>query len=218
MENKPGNEGSLVFSYLELRKAIGLLGITLPFIVSLGALILFQTGIQSSISRYYHTGMRDVFVGTLCAIGFFLLSYRGYEPSDDIAGDLGCVFAVGVALFPTTPDGTAGSGASLIGYVHLAFATLFFLTLIYFSLFLFTKTNPNKSPSKRKLQRNKVYKACGYTMGVCILLIAVYSFLPSEMTSLLEDCKPLYWLEALAILAFGISWFTKGEAILKDQV
>ena len=218
MNNRLRNEISLVFSYLALRKTIGLLGIAFPFVLSLGALILFQTGIQSSISSYYHTGMRDAFVGTLCVIGFFLLSYRGYERSDDIAGDLGCAFAVGVALFPTTPHDAAASGARLIGYVHLAFAALFFLTLIYFSLFLFTKTDPSKSPSRRKLQRNKVYKTCGYTMGICILLIAIYSFLPGKMVSLLEAYKPVYWLEALAVLAFGISWFTKGEAILKDEV
>ncbi len=151
-------------------------------------------------------------------IGFFLLSYKGHKCSDDIAGDLACVFAVGVALFPTTPDGAAASGARLIGYVHQAFAALFFLTLIYFSLCLFTKTDPKKSPSKKKLQRNKVYKACGYTMGFCILLIAIHSFLPSEMQSLFEEYKPVYWLETLAVLAFGISWFTKSEAILKDEV
>ena len=216
MNNRLWNEISLVFSYLALRKTIGLLGIALPFVLSLGALILFHAGIQSSISSYYHTGMRDVFVGTLCVIGFFLLSYKGYERSDDIAGDLGCLFAVGVALFPTTPDVAAASSTRLIGYVHLAFAALFFLTLIYFSLFLFTKTGPNKSPSKRKLQRNKVYKACGYTMGICLLLITIYSFLPDTMASFLEAYKPVYWFETLAILAFGISWFTKGEAILKD--
>jgi hypothetical protein len=218
MENKLGKEQSMVFSYLTLRKAIGILGIALPFVVSLGALILFQTGLQSSISSYYYTGMRDLFVGTLFTIGFFLLSYKGYERSDDIAGDLACIFAVGVALFPTTPNGIVTSGARLTGYVHLAFAALFFLTLTYFSLVLFTKTDPNKSPSKRKLQRNKVYKVCGYTMGFCILLMFVYTFLPSEMESFIEKYKPAYWLEALAILAFGVSWFTKGEAILKDNV
>src|SRR3989304_3888454 len=137
--SEPGNERSLIISYLTLRKTIGLLGTALPFVLSLGALILFQTGIQSSISSYYHTDMRDVFVGTLCVIGVFLLSYKGYERTDDIAGDLGCVFAVGVALFPTAPDSTASSVDRLIGYVHHAFAALFFLTLIYFSLFLFTK-------------------------------------------------------------------------------
>ncbi len=217
MNNRLGNEISLVFSYLALRKSIGLLGIAFPFVVSLGALILFQTGIQSSVSSYYHTGMRDVFVGTLCVIGFFLLSYKGYERSDNVAGNLGCIFAVGLALFPTTPDCAAASGARLIGYVHLAFSALFFLTLIYFSLFLFTKTDPNKSPSRRKLQRNKVYKACGYTMGICILLIAIYSFLPDTMATFLKAYKPVYWLEALAVLAFGISWLTKGQAILKGE-
>ena len=55
-------------------------------------------------------------------------------------------------------------------------------------------------------------------MGICILLIAIYSFLPGTMASLLEAYKPVYWLEALAVFAFGISWFTKGEAILKDEV
>jgi hypothetical protein len=52
MNKRMGNKISLVFSYLELRKTIGLLGIAFPFVLSLGALILFQTGIQSSISSY----------------------------------------------------------------------------------------------------------------------------------------------------------------------
>ena len=216
MNNRLRNETSLVFSYLALRKTIGLLGIALPFVLSLGALILFHAGIQSSISSYYYTGMRDVFVGTLFVIGFFMLSYKGYERSDDIAGDLGCLFAVGVALFPTTPDTAITSGARLVGYAHLVFAALFFMTLIYFSLFLFTKTDPNKSPSRRKLQRNKIYRTCGYMIGICLLLIILFSLLPDTMVAFLEAYKPVYWFETLAILAFGISWFTKGEAILMD--
>ena len=217
MEKNTSQNMSLVFSYLELRKAIGILGMALPFVVSLGARLFFQEGIQRSISAYYHTGMRDVFVGTLFAIGFFLLSYKGYERSDDITGDLGCLFAVGVALFPTTPDGEVTGAARLVGTVHLVFAGLFFLTLIYSSLFLFTKTDPTKPPTNRKLQRNMVYRACGYTMAACIVLIMLYFFLLEEAVPQLAGWRPVYWLEALAILTFGISWFTKGEAILKDE-
>jgi hypothetical protein len=210
-------KNSLVFSYLTLRTTIGVLGMALPFVVSLGALVLFQTGFQSSISAYYYTGMRDVLVGVLWAIGFFLFSYKGYDRVDNIAGNLACLFAVGVALFPTSPDGATNSGLLLIGAVHAVFAGLFFLTLIYFCLFLFTKTDPHAPPTKRKLQRNRVYRACGYCMSVCILLIAIYTLLPLNLASLFTACKPVYWLEALAILAFGVSWFTKGEAILKDE-
>jgi hypothetical protein len=217
MQQELGNEKTLVISYLTLRKAIGILGTALPFVVSLGALIVFQTGIQSSLSSYYYTGMRDVFVGTLWAIGFFLLSYKGYERTDEIAGDLGCVFAVGVSLFPTAPDCATSCTAQIIGHIHLIFATLFFLTLIYFSLCLFTKTDPTKPPSIRKKQRNIIYKVCGYVMSVCVLLIAVYYFLPKEAKALFKVLNPVYWLEATAIVAFGISWLIKGEAILKDE-
>jgi len=217
MNRESGNGTSLVFSYLELRRIIGLLGILFPFILAIGALLIFNTGPQSSVSAYYHTGMRDVFVGILFAIGFFLLTYRGYERSDNRAGNLCCVFAIGVALFPCTPDVGATNPDHIIGYIHLAFAALFFLTLIYFSLFLFTKTDPEKPPSRRKIQRNRIYKVCGYAMLICILLIAVYIILPDSTALAFEPLNPVYWLEALAVLFFGISWFTKGEAILKDE-
>lgn len=217
MGKRSGNQSSLVFSYLILRKTIGLLGITFPLVLSVGALIIFGTDIQDSISSYYHTGMRDVFVGTLFVMGFFLLSYRGYERADDIAGDLACVFAVGVAIFRTTPDGAASGGTDFIGYIHLTFAALFFMTLIYFSLFLFTKTDLSRQPTRRKLLRNKVYKACGFAMSICILLIVVHSFLPTEVALRVEQYNLVFWLQTIAIVAFGISWLTKGEAILKDE-
>ena len=213
-----GNASSLVFTYLEVRRTIGILGLLFPFILLIGALVLFQTGIQSSISNYYHTGMRDVFVGMLFVIGFFLFAYKGYERSDNIAGNLACIFAVGVALFPCTPDYGATAIDHIIGYIHLAFATLFFLTLIYFSLFLFTKTNPDRTPTKKKLQRNTVYKICGYIMFVCIVLIFVYIILPDSIASFFETLNPVYWLETFTVLAFGISWLVKGEAILRDKV
>ncbi len=217
MNSQLGNEKSLIFSYLALRKAVGFLGAALPFAVSLGALLIFRTGIQSSISSYYWTGMRDVLVGILWAIGFFLLSYRGYARADAIAGRLGCIFAVGISLFPTAPDGSPSSVARVVGTMHLIFAALFFFTLVYFSYFLFTKTDPTKPPTRRKLQRNVIYKACGIVMFVCILLIGVYHFLPPPAAALFKPYDPIFWLETIAIFAFGISWLTKGETILKDQ-
>jgi len=209
---------NLVFPYLTLRTIIGVLGMALPFVISLGALAFFQTGLQPSISAYYHTGMRDVFVGMLWAIGFFLFSYEGYERADNIAGELACVFAIGVALFPTTPQGAAGPVASVIGVVHLVFAGLFFLTLSYFCLFLFTRTNPNNPPTPRKLQRILVYRICGITMLVCFALIPIFTYLlPPDLVERIAPLKPVFWLESIAIFAFGTSWFVKGEGILRDM-
>jgi hypothetical protein len=151
----------------------------------------------------------------MCAIGVFLMSYRGYERRDAIAGRFASLCAVGVALFPTSPLPVPTPDATLIGGVHLTFAALLFLTLAYFSLMLFTETDPYTPPTRQKLQRNVVYRASGYIMLACIALIAVAALPPIK--AMVEKLDPRFWLEAIAIVAFGISWLTKGEAILKDQ-
>ncbi len=219
MKKKTVGDQNLVFSYLTLRKAVGILGTALPFLVALGAWLLFQTGLRGSLSGYYYTAMRDVFVGGLCGIGIFLFSYKGYGQADDLAGNLACLFAIGVALFPTTPDDPAAAQAFNTGLIHYLFAACFFATLSYFSLVLFTKTNPRGKPpmTPRKRQRNRVYQVCGYIMIACIVLIGVYSFFLQKAVPLLAAYHPIFWLEAVAIVAFGISWLTKGEALLKDQ-
>lgn len=209
----PSTEKSLALWYVKLRKAIGMLGVILPFAVSLGALIIFNEPQQTSISAYYYTHMRDVLVGTLFAIGFFLYSYE-YGRPDGIAAKIAFVAALGVALFPTDP----GKDATFIGTLHLIFAASFFLTLSYFCLFLFVKTHPGGFPpmTVRKKQRNLLYRICGGVMIACILLMGIYHLAGGDETSL-ANLHPIFWLEAIAIVAFGISWLTKGEAILADE-
>lgn len=214
--NNPGSGNNLIISYLTLRKLIGILGVGLPFVMMSGGLIVFQTTIQRSISSYYYTGMRDVFVGILCAIGVFLISYHGYELSDFIAGKLGGASALAIALFPTTPEAHASPAGRIFGMVHYAGAALFFLTIAYFALFLFTKTDPEKTPTPRKKQRNRVYKISGWTILVCLALIAING-LSGDRSVIPEDVHPVFWLETMANMAFGISWIVKGEAILKDR-
>lgn len=204
-------------AYMSLRSLIGALGMALPFVVSLGGVVFDHTGLQTSISAYYYTGMRDFLVGILWAIGFFLFSYTGYDRIDRIAAKLSCLFAIGVAVFPTSPDGATDPSAIFIGQIHLLFAALLFVTLTCFCLFLFTKTDPALPPTRQKLLRNKVYRLSGAIMSVCILLMLIYNFLPPQVASLFADYRPIYWLEASAIFSFGISWFVKGEGILKDE-
>jgi hypothetical protein len=214
MNNNPTNP--LVISFLTLRKAIGCLGMALPFVLALGGLILFQLGIQGSISGYYHTEMRDVLVGTLCAIGVFLWGYKGFDQRDNLASDIAGFSAIGIALFPTAPPNPS-SIEKIISGVHLVFAASFFITLALISLFLFTLSNPNKPATPQKLKRNLVYRICGYIILAAIVLIAIVGILPDPIQSWLNLLDPVFWLEAIAIVAFGVSWFVKGEGILQDQ-
>ena len=214
----PANIPTLL-SYFGLRKAIGVIGIALPFVLWFGQPLLDQllgaaSGIPSSVSGYYYSPLRDVFVGSLCAIGVFLFSYKGYDKKDAIAGKIASFSALGVALFPTTPDTGVTPLATFIGYVHAFFAAFFFLTLAIFSLVLFRKTDETKAPTWQKLQRNKVYLTCGITILLCLVLIAIIHFLPSGAS--IWRFYPVFWLETIADVAFGVSWLVKGEAILKD--
>ena len=214
MNDRPNNR--LVVSYLMLRKAIGCLGMGLPILLAIGGLIIFRTGIQATISDYYYTGMGDVFVGTLFAMGVFLFSYKGYGRKDNRAGNIAAVCVIGTALFPTTPNDPTGL-AAFIGTVHIVFATAYFVTLAYFSLVLFTKSDPTQPPTQRKLQRNRVYRVCGYLIVWSLIAIALLALLPDGLTNFLEGANPVFWLESVMVIAFGVSWFVKGEGILEDK-
>ena len=217
MHHVTRSDQSLVISYRTLRKIVGILGLSLPIVLFAGAYLIFDLGIQTSISGYYHTGMRDVFVGTLCVIGFFLLSYKGHEPKDDYAGDAACLFVLVVAFVPAAPDAAVSQEAFNLGFIHLLSASAFFAMLIYFSLVLFTKTHRNAAPTRRKQQRNRIYRYCGVTMIICVSLILLYKVILIGRFALLDFIKPVYWLEAIAISAFGLSWLTKGRAILNER-
>jgi hypothetical protein len=206
---------SQLISYYALRIAVGVIGIALPFVVAIGKLLIEGRGLQGSVSGYYYTIMRDVFVGSLCAIAVFLFTYRGYDWRDNLAGNIAGAAALGVAIFPTTPDPDPTAAQQLIGWLHLLFAAVFFATLAVFCLVLFTKMNPALPPTPEKLKRNLVYRVCGSIIIGCLVLIAGVGMLDAGPA--LEAFAPVFWLEALAIVAFGVSWLTKGEAILADK-
>ena len=175
----------------------------------LGVFIIFKGEIiQKSISHYYHTGMGNVFVGALCAVALFMFFYSGYDKWDDWAGNVAAIFAIGVAWFPTTEVGSS----DLTGKIHLAFATLFFLTLAIFSLLLFTRKGSN--PTQQKLTRNRIYVICGLIMIACLVAIPIYlNFIQNDY----HGSGFVFWAETIALVAFGVSWLTKGGTLYPDK-
>jgi len=207
IEFEPQDERALLVSYLTLRRVLGLLGFLLPIVLLVEGFVL-DGRMQSSISAYYDLERpRDVLVGTLFTIGFFLLTYRGYEREDDIAGKIAFVFALGVALFPY-------NGPGFVGVVHHVSAAGLFLVLAYYSLFLFTRSAGPKTPEKRK--RNRVYRICGATIVASLAVIALHSIYARVTGAAASEWRGLFWLESAALWAFGVSWFVKGETLWRD--
>jgi hypothetical protein len=207
----PSDESNYVLSYKGLRKAVGIIGIALPIGLLVGKPLVDGGGMLGSISAYYYTGMQNYFVGTLCALAVFFFSYR-YAPRDNFLSTLASLFAFGVVFFPTTPRGV---DTTWTGRLHIACALLFFLTLAYFAYFIFTLPPlPKEKQEPRKRLRNKIYRICGVTIVVSLLLSPILDRLLSDAVR--DRIHPLFWLESIAVWAFSFSWLVKGGFLFKD--
>lgn len=153
--------------------------------------------------------MQNVFVGALCAIGAFFLSYKGEDKKDAWAGRIAGICAIGAGIFPIQPPNGA---VTIIAGLHLGFVAVLYLTLAYFAIARFPVRGAVLG--RRMLLRNRLYRICGYTIAACIVLISAGQ-LPFVRARLGSN-RPGFWLESLATVAFGISWLTKGEKILRD--
>ena len=219
-----------VISYYTMRRAIGILGITLPLILVAGsALFGGCREAQYSISTYYHTNMRNIFVGYNCAVALFLFAYRGHDWRDNLAGYLGCIFVLGVAFLPCS-IGDPGRPClvpalaqnPLVGKLHNLSALLYFIVLIVYALFLFPRTHLDMISGEKmymgrqKRKRNVVYYLCGSLMTASLLLILTYVWMLQKHNPDLERLDPVFWLEVVILLSFGISWLTKGQLFFRD--
>ncbi len=88
-------------TYRYLRVAVVAMAVLLG--VSVGIEIVFgpRGGILDSISAYYYTPVRGVFVGALLAVGLGLVAIKGREGPEDMMLNLAGMLAPLVALVPT---------------------------------------------------------------------------------------------------------------------
>lgn len=217
-------ENKLVLSYLTVCKIIGILGFFFPLILVLGSFLFGGcTEIQNSISNYYHTNMRDVFVGYVGTLSILLFSYKGYDIIDRIVSGCAGIFGTIVALMPMAlrdPLPNCNIVCTVQTYriihtIHLISAALFILSMAYFTLFLFTKGETRPTPEKRI--RNKIYHGAGYIMLTCIAFLILFFLIPDHIHHTLLQYKPAFWLETIAFVAFGFSWLVKGGVFFKDE-
>ena len=220
-----------IISYYTMRRAIGVLGITLPLILVGGSSLFGDCNeVQGSISTYYYTNMRNIFVGFNCAVALFLFAYRGHDWRDNLAGYLGCIFVLGVAFLPSTVSSpgqpclvAATAQSPLVGKLHNLSALLYFIILIVYSLFLFPMTHMDmvtgekKFMGRQKKKRNVVYYICGGIMTASLLLILFYMGFLEKPYPGLKRLNPVFWLESFVLLSFGITWLTKGQLIFRDE-
>ena len=170
-----------VMDYRTLRAVIGGIVILLVPVVYIGNWLIFirhpgdcfynPHWIPGSLSGFYYTHMRNLFVGAICAVGVFLVAYRGHDRWDDRLTNVAGLAAICIALFPTMPPYYSKSPngpnqfftranqcgpstlityhlsphQSSIRYVHVVSLFVLFLMVFLMVLVQFTRTKPSKA-------------------------------------------------------------------------
>ncbi len=206
------------FNHKAMRRFVGFTAI----LVSPVVMVFSQRfGDLTSISISYWTDARDIFVGSLIAIGFFLSAYNGTGLRRDWEywlSKLAGVFAICIALFPT--DGFPGKGslpaqwvqcvAGLFGLavetVHFGSAVLLFACLIALMWFFSARAK-----IKGKHGRAKLYQWVSVLMGGGIAV----GYVVGEFVLHIE--ATIFWIETWGLTLFGIGWLVAGCYRSEDQ-
>lgn len=215
------SEHHCIVSYRTLGRMIGWAGLLMPVVVRGGGLLVEGIRTTDSLSAYYYTSMRDIFVSVTVLTGALLACYRTAHRLDNVVATCAGLAAIGLALFPMDPTyaaellarypdlGTARhySNHGVLGY-HLMFAITFAVLSFYLVYFRFGAHTP--ADGAQASRRRLVYKCCG---GVMLL-----SFVAIFVLGTTTHSASFFWPETGAVVAFAVAWLVKGEAVLRDPL
>ena len=210
----------MIKAHIFQRRTLGILGITLPFMVLLiGRFGNNAPGWYYSISASAYTNAAPWFLATMGAVGWFLIAYAFYAYKEYGKLDFAINFASGVcalvvAFFPCftsikiTSVGLIPLSVKVSSVIHNVSAAAFFGLLTSNILFLFTKSAG--APTAEKLKRNLVYRICGSGMLAFIISQIVTAKIGVDGPATMIN-------ETGMLICFGVAWLVKGEATLKDK-
>jgi hypothetical protein len=202
----------------------------LPVVLIIGEMFFLRTGVQvrGSISAYYHTSMRDLFVGGLTVIGFLLLTYMAGQKrrldwwlsSTAGIGVLGLTYfptmrpdlADGAPLCGTTPEPAGCSPVQQllhetpVATIHFTCAAVFILSLAGISFYFACRAR-----RKRNEVAAAIHRICGYVILAAVGWIALGGVLKADVGPL----TPLYLGEIVSVWAFAFSWLTAARYLLR---
>ncbi len=211
-------------TYLWMRLGVGALGAVLPVVLVAVDRAVFhgRPFVRDSMSAYYYSGMRELFVGVIFASGAFLVAYKVSEASLDNTTSIGAgLCAWLIALFPTGRPSLAEHpkpprpplnplqdlvGEDRVKWVHYGASAGFIICLAALAvLFGYREGRLPRVPQKLPPRFWRTFHyTCAFVMGLGAAWILV--------TSLTHDGPRWSTLlgEWVCTWAWALSWLLKG--------
>lgn len=204
----PQRTSHLEKSFIVQRRGMAILAAIFPFVFLASSFIFNRTEFKTSISSYYFApdAERNFFVGVLCAIGVFLLLYKGYNRLEDRILDLAGISAVGIAFFPTAESSDCTSSAIS---AHGVFAVTFFVCIFIICIFMSEKSLEEMDDVHRQSAFRRAYRVCSAIMIASIALAVLSQLLPEEYFLILCKNSAIFWFEAIGVWSFSAFWYIK---------
>lgn len=206
----------MIGTYTSLRIGLVVIAFAFPLVLWLGGLWRDSPGLRGSMSAYYHSAMRDWFVGALFAIGACLYLYKGFTSKENLLLNLAALFAVGVAIFPMgwppknwPPQGWPNEplcNTFTAGYVHVTCAVLAFLCIALVCWFCASDTLPLMQDPARREKFHRAYLWLGIAMLVSPLIAVALKFT-------LGQSSYVFLAELTAMYVFAAYWLVKSREI-----
>ncbi len=201
-------QAHITATYRALRAGLVALGLALPWVLWIGGRLAGDP-LQRSMSAYYFTPMRDVFVGTLFAVAALLVLYKGYTVIEDRVLDLAGVLLAGVALFHADPPGCGAAGPPV--NPHGVLAVLFFACIAYVGVFRASDTLGLVHDAARAARFRRTDRLLGALM-IASPLVAVVLRLALQAPG--GGARSLaFFAEATGTTVFAVYWLVKSREI-----
>jgi hypothetical protein len=194
---------NILSTYFFLRTGIVALALLLPTGIFAYTLIVQHKLEQTSLSAFYGAyggDMQNWFVGILCAIGAFLILYKGFTFAEDMALNAAGLFSILTAITPCSCWDKVEPHSKL----HSTFAILFFACMAYVCFFCARNTIsllPDKTTME--LYRRKYRQITVTLIGSPVAAVLVSAFATGQ-TQLF-----LIAVETIGIAIFAYYWYTK---------
>lgn len=223
-------------SYLLNRMVIGGIGVLLPTLLFIADWLFLRgaVSVRGSLSAYYHTPARDLFVAALCVTGVMLLTYMAAQAStwDFWLSSRAGLAVLGVALLPTkrpsldvsaplcgpdsipVPPGCTqlqqAFGETAVATIHYISAGIFILSLAAIC-FLFARRELKHGA---RTNRARLHRVCGLLIIAAVAWVGIGGALDADIGSF----TPLYVGEVVSVYAFGVSWIMKSLDLSKSML